>query len=99
MKMTRLKRSETFKVLQWMTTNRELLEPKTSTEAIKLMQDAGQPLLPVSMYNRMRHDLGWETARHRGDPGVQERLAKLEAEIIELRAYLNGKPWNNPQLL
>lgn len=99
MKMTRLNRSETFKVLQWMTTHRELLEPKSASDALLEMKAAGQPELPVGMYNRMRNDLGWDTARHRGEQNAQDRLAKLEQQVAELQAIINAEPWNNPRLL
>ena len=98
MKMTRLNRSETFKLLQWMTVNREALEPKSASEALKTFKEAGQPELPEGMYNRMRNDLGWDTGRNRTEQNTQNRLANLEQQVAELKAMLAAEPWN-PRLL
>ena len=98
MKMTRLNRSDTFKLLQWMTVNREVLEPKSASEALKVLKENNQPELPEGMYNRMRNDLNWDTGRNRAEQNIQNRLANLEQQVTELKALIASEPWN-PKLL
>ena len=99
-KMIRLNRTDTFKVMQWMTEHRETLEPKTATQALKLMREAGWPDIPNGMYNRMRNDLSWNTSRPIDNNNTKERLKKLEKqvddlyrELREIDVYLSQRPW------
>ena len=101
-KMIRLNRTDTFKVMQWMSSNREVLERQSASEGIKMLKEAGFLMMSESMYNRIRQDLGWKSNQQKSENDFLSRLVELEAQVANLhnlQSIINSQPWNNPRLL
>ena len=101
-KMIRLNRTDTFKVMQWMSSNREVLERQSASEGIKMLKEAGFLVMSESMYNRIRQDLGWKSNQQKSENDFLSRLVELEAQVANLhnlQSIINSQPWNNPRLL
>jgi hypothetical protein len=98
-KITRLNRTDTFKVMQWMSDNKETLERQSASEGIKTLKEAGFLVMSESMYNRIRQDLGWKSNQQKSENDIHLRLFELESQIARLMSLVESQPWNNPRLL
>jgi hypothetical protein len=98
-KMIRLNRTDTFKVMQWMSSNREVLERQSASEGIKMLKEAGFLVMSESMYNRIRQDLGWKSNQQKIENDLLFRLIELEAQVANLQSLIDSQPWTDPRLL